>query len=429
METGQQISLATAILINVNIMLGAGMFINTTVLAQQAGVLGAFSYLIIGVLMLPLIVSIATLLQLHPAGGFYAFGRNEISPFAGFISTWSYIIAKLASAMLMMHTSVLFAQQIVPALGAYNPLVIDAVIVTLFSVLNLQNMQTGGNIQLVFMVFKLIPITFALLACATLFAPSHITLPHMQWEGLGATLPLVLYATIGFEAACSLGSRIKVAHKNAARAVLISYGIVIVIASTYQFLFYGALGSTLAALPDYRGAFPALVAQLLPTAPHLSARAIQLLHIAIASSALGGSYGILYSNNWNIYTLAQHKHIFFSSLLTQLNKNAIPWACLLVEWLICMLYLVVVQGSQLPLQQISALGCVLAYSISVLALACAKWYKPHTPVSWFIPLLGLGNCALLITSCVYHVMHSGITTFGVFCGMLLSGACMFWWQD
>src|SRR6476620_3392969 len=101
-----QLSLTTAILININIMLGAGIFINTSTLAGRAGMLSGSMYLLVGLLMLPLILSIAQLLRLHPAGGFYAFAKNEVNPFVGFLSGWSYFTSKLASCMLMIHVSI-----------------------------------------------------------------------------------------------------------------------------------------------------------------------------------------------------------------------------------------------------------------------------------------------------------------------------------
>ncbi len=66
-------------------MLGAGLFINMNILAKKAGLVGALSYFLVGLLMLPLIVSIMQLLKIHPSGGFYTFGSKELSPFAGFV--------------------------------------------------------------------------------------------------------------------------------------------------------------------------------------------------------------------------------------------------------------------------------------------------------------------------------------------------------
>src|SRR5271169_2910080 len=98
MTKEHMLSLPTAILININIMLGVGIFINTAELAKRAGALGCLSYALVGILLLPLIICVAELVKLHPSGGFYIFARREINPFFGFLSAWIYFTGKLASA-------------------------------------------------------------------------------------------------------------------------------------------------------------------------------------------------------------------------------------------------------------------------------------------------------------------------------------------
>ncbi len=421
------ISLPGAIFININIMLSAGVFINTTELAQRAGALGALSYLIIGILMLPLILSIAHLLSIHPAGGFYIFGQKEISPFVGFISSWAYFTGKLASATLTIHMAVLLIQKIIPSFTIINTLFADTCILALFIALNTLHIKTGGTIQLSFIFFKAIPIIFLLLSALFLLQGTHLTTSHHIWHGIPSTLPLVLYATLGFEAACSLSSKIRDAHKNAPRAVLISYGIVILIASLYQLIFYGILDGLFAHFSDFRDPFPALLTMLLPHNMQLGHLLSNIMHLAIAVSALGGGYGIIFSNNWNLYTLAQHGHTFAPSLFTKLNRHHIPWVCVLIEGIICALYLIITRGHQIPLQQISALGCIIAYTLSVLSLIYAKKNRNNIRISWLVPLAALGNCFLLTISCVYSLFYSSAHSLITFSFLLAFGVLMFWY--
>ncbi len=426
MPQEHKLSLSAAILINVNIMLGAGIFVNTAELAKRAGMLGGFCYLIVGGLMLPLVIAIAAMLRLHPEGGFYTFGEQQIRPFAGFISSWSYFTGKLASATLMIHTSVLMIQALIPAAQSINIFVLDLIILAIFIALNMFNIKTSSQIQGFLFGFKIIPIIFIILGGLFLFSGHHMTASHFVWSGVPTTLPLILYATVGFEAACSLSSKIKNAKKNAARAVLISYGAVIFVTFLYQFFFYGALGNILAAFADYRQAFPAFLHLIVPE----NAGGFQLLndffYLAIAASALGGAYSIIFSNNWNLYTLAQNNHIFFANVFRKFNRHHIPWLCVLLEGLICILYLAITQGSQIPLQEVSALGCIIAYTISVLALTMAKKRRLMVSVSWWVPILGLVNCGILITACVYGLIQTGgysLITFGI---LFLLGIWMFW---
>ncbi len=429
MSEHHKLSLTAAILININIMIGSGVFINTAILGQRAGALGALSYAIIGILMFPLILSVSQLLKLHPAGGFYIFGRKEINPFAGFLATWSYFVGKLASATLVLHVSVLFMQQLIPLLAIINPFLLDLILLTTFIALNMNNIKTGSQIQGIFMGLKMIPVLFLILGGLFVFNGDNLTSIHRIWSGIPSTIPLVLFAMLGFEAACSLSSKIKNAQKNAALSVLISYGIVIFLYCTYQLIFYAVLGSEFLQIADYRYAFPAFLAKLFPGNIGIQKTLTAILNLAIASSALSSSYSIIFSNAWNLYALAQHKHIFIPHIFSQFNKNHIPWLCVIAEGIICILYLFVTKADQITLQQTGALGCVIGYTISVIALINAKRNKHDTITPWIIPLLAFGNCIILIDSCTKNLLQSGISTISFFGLLLLLGISMFWYNE
>lgn len=425
------LSLRSAILININIMLGAGIFLNTTRLAGPTGIAGAFGYLLIGILMLPLVLSIAKLTNMYPSGGFYTFAKTEMNPLAGFISAWSYLMAKLASGSLMMHFSLSLIQQLIPALQAVNILVLDALAIALFIFLNTRNVQTGGRIQAAFTVFKLIPISFAILTGLYLFGGTNITHAHRIWSGLPDVLPFLVYAAMGFESACLICNKMRNPERDAPRAILISYSIVLSIAALYQFAFYGALGTNLAdlvtlhPLTSYLFAFPALLEQWLPTAPAVAAKLQGILHLALASSALGGSYGIIFSNTWNLNTLALNGHVFFKKFFTWTNKHAIPVACVALEGALYALYLYVSGGIQDTLQPLSVLGTVLAYTISVIALLKAKVSRPDLSISFWIPALGLISCSLFIITSIKTVIKSGPSGLVLFGALLIIGITMF----
>ncbi len=420
-----QLTLPMAILININIMLGVGIFLNTTLLAQHAGGAGCVSYAVIGILLLPLVISMADLLALHPKGGFYTYGTQEINPFAGFLSAWSYFTAKLASATIMIHTSVLTIQQLIPASGAVHPFVIDCFIIALFIGLNLCNVKTGTAIQMAFTTFKAIPIFFVILSGLFFLNGAHYESNQLIWSGIPSTLPFVLYATMGFESACSLSSSIKNSRKNAPLAVLISYAIVLTIIILYQFFFYGTLGSTLAQMANYRESFPQLTNLVFAHNSFVSTKLGALFNIAIASSALGGAYGILFSNSWNLHILANNGHTFFSRFFSRLSAQSIPFACVLTEGALCILYLFTSAGSQVTLQQLASFGIVLTYTISVLSLIHARKKEGGSFQHYWIPALGLMNCLLLIAACIRGLILSGITGLSYFLVLLTLGICMF----
>lgn len=426
MSGSHKISLPMAILINVNIMLGAGIFVNTAQLAKYAGGLGALAYAIVGLLLIPLIVCIAELLKIHPSGGFYTYARQELSPLIGFISAWSFIIAKLASATMIIHASMNFMQILIPKLQSVNILALDGAIVCAYVGLNLLNMRTGGMIQTMFIVFKIIPIFFAISVGLFLFNGANFAPQELLWSGIPSAIPLVFYAAMGFESACSLSSKIENARRNAPLAIFISYGIVISILVAYQTIFYGALGNYLMTAIDYRVVFPELLRNILPAAPELALKLGGILNLAIASSALGGAYGIIFSNTWNVYALAEHRHLFASDFFARLNRHAIPVGCVALQGAICLLYIFVSRGNQVPLQQLAALGVVITYTISVIALMAARKYNPTVTIHRIIPFLGLVNCAFILAVCVQRLIQGqsvfSLIAFSVLLGL---GLCMF----
>jgi APA family basic amino acid/polyamine antiporter len=425
MSAPAKLSLKSAIFININIMLGSGIFINSTVLAKKAGFLGAFCYVLVGILMFPLIRSIMKLISLHPSGGFYTFGSKEIHPFIGFLSAWSYIIGKLASAVIITQIAILLMQQVVPALNAINPLLLNGILMSCFILLNMLDIKIGSTIQTGFLGLKTIPIFFGILLGLYLFSGSFIAPQATNILDIPIALPLVLFAIAGFEAACSLSSRIENAAINAPRAIMISYSAVIIITTLFQFMIYGALGTNLAAMPDYRSLFPTLVALALPAGSIIQTYLINLLHCAIAASALGGSYGIIFSNNWNIYTLAQHRHLLGSSYLTKMNRFNIPWLCILIEGVIYLLFLIISQGNQIPLQQTGALGPTIAYTLSALSLWFATRHQPELASSKLTALFAIGSCLLLFASAMYGLMIYGPTSLLTFGVLLLFGSGMY----
>lgn len=405
----KKISLVSAILININIMLGAGIFINGPVLAKEAGALSPFIYLIVAVLLLPLILGIAQLLSYYQENGtFYNFG-TAISPSIGFLSSWSYFIGKLASATLSIHLCNSFLQQTIPILKNISTINLDFVIIFLFTLLNSVNIKTNQAILYYFVVSKLVPIMFGIFSGAYLFNIYNFGSQNLIWSGIPLTIPLVLYVYSGFEASCSLSTQIENPKKNGPRAIFISYGIVVFIVFLYQLFIYGALGVLFSYLNiSYLDIFPTcmkeIFGQFLCDKYNKIKVAYNLLHILIATSALGSSYSILYSNSWNLYSLANYGHTFFQKLLVSKNKFGMPYYALISESLIVIAFLLITGGSYLPLQQVSSLGTTIAYSSSALALLVISYKKR---VSLTIAILSIFSCSILLLAFTWTTIVKG----------------------
>ncbi len=404
-------------------MLGAGIFINTVLLAQRTHLFSGALYLLNAILMLPLILSMVTLMKLHPRGGFYAFGSQEISPFAGFVSAWSYFVGKLASGTLMIHTAFLLLQTIIPTLKAFNTTTLHFVTLIFFTLLNLLHMKIGMLVQGTSFILKLIPIVFVV-AVGALFGWSETVSMPTDILPILSSIPLVLFTALGFEATLSLSSHIHNPEKNGPRAILIAFAVVTIACFLFQTSFYLLLGNRFDTFTNYLSMFPALLQTICSNRSYTIPLA-QIFHVAIASSALGGAYSILFSTHWNLYAIAQHNHTFFNTLITRKNRYGMPTISIMLQALLCSICVLSTHGSQLPLQLTASFGCIIAYTITVYALICAQKKQEALTKKW-IGWLALGNCSLFIISSCYSLFSTTLNSFYLFSSILLGGIAMFW---
>lgn len=417
----QKISLKSAILMNLNIMAGAGIFINIAILTQKLQLLGGLLYLLVGCFTFPLIFTFAQLSQMYPVGGFYAFAR-PMSPFLGFISCWSYFFGKLASVVIYLHVVTRFLQQLVPyPFAHFHPLVISLSILALYMYLNCQNLRLGVIIQQCFAAAKTIPMILLIILGIyhldlEVFSLFPFNAPYMNFI---FTLPSVLYCFSGFEAACSVSRNIENAQINAPKAIFYSFFSIILLYITFQTLIGTMLMPNISKIDDYAQAYPYLM-HLVPTNPWLQAKLTTAISLLIGFSAMGAAYGILFSNAWNLYTLAQNNHTFANQTIVTLNKHSAPQIAVFIEGLICILFLAITGGNLLTLQQISTLGGTVMYTISSIA------FLRINPQARALAILSLITCSGFIISCLMSAYQHSLISLYLFLALTILGMLMYW---
>jgi amino acid transporter len=414
-----KISFFSALIISINIMLGSGIFINTVILAKTAGSLGSLTYLVGALLIFPLIFVIAQLLKYQKGGTFYDFGAL-IHPFIGFISSWGYFVSKIASAALGVHIFVTLLQLIFPFFITYHALLLDSIIIILFGFLNILNIRIGSIIQRGFLSLKLLPILLVIISALFLFSSAPYIQTPLLWQGIPESLPFVIFAFSGFEAVCSLSQSIENHQKNGPRAIFLAFAIVLSILLLYQTSFFGILGTQLSTLGNFKEAFPLLIAKIFISPTALSSLMLSLTLLGIACSSLGASYGIFYSNAWNLFTLAQNKHV--PAFLQTTNLYAIPYFCIFFEIIGALGYLWITQGNQIPLQQISACGSTFAYTLSVGAFFYQAFLRKRQRC---IAVLGLTSCTILIASLYHNSLKFGFFAYTFFGLIIIIGSLFF----
>lgn len=423
MSSPKKLSLSSAIIVNVNIMLGSGIFVNAVRLAEQTGGLGGLVYGGMGLVMLPLIRAIAILMRVLNGGTFYEFG-SVISQFWGFTASWGYFAAKLASCALGIHIFLTTVYKLLPQIATMLPLfACDIGFIVVFTALNVLNVRIGSRIQSGFILLKLIPIMTIILSGLAFFSIDHYTAASLLWEGIPASVPFVLFAFSGFEASCSMSRAIENPEKNGPRAIFASFGIVLVLMMLFQTSFFGILGGNLASSGWFAEAFSRVLIKISDPTTLGGKLLTSIVLGGIASSALGGAYGIMYSNCWNLYTLAEKNHLVGSHLLSKLNRFGTPYWCVIAEGFLAIMYITLYFSANPAmtiqyLQQTGALASIFAYTIS----ACAFMLIARRTQSHHLTALGaLITCTVLWYGVLCNLRACGAFAYVVFTTVLCVG--------
>lgn len=392
-----KLSLRHAIVININAMLGAGIFLNSVLLAAYAGGVCPLTYLIFGALTTPLVIAFAVLLNHYEAGNFYTITKAELGPLAGFVSTWIFFITRAAVLGLLIHLEMFILRDFLPFLKVFPYFLLDFIFLAILVLFNLFNMHMGSRIQLAFTIVKFLAVTIIVALGIWYFKVSNFSINNLHFSGLPLTIPLAIFAYSGFESTVSLNRHIDNPKRNAPRAILYSYAIVVLTYCLYQLCYYAAINVHLVNPSQTEGyAIMILFVQSTLNSPFVLA----ILSACMGLSALGATYGIMFSNVWNLHELASNNHLVASATITEKNKAGIAYWCLLIEGLLCFAAIIFTNANQYMLQGIGAFGSTLVYTFSMGAFLRVALTK--TRVRWHIILaiLALISCAIYLTACI-----------------------------
>ena len=124
-----KIPLWLAVVININVVIGAGIFVYSPVLAKHAGSLSMAGFATVALIVLPLVLVVAQVARLFPGvhGGIYIYSKRLISNNAGLVSGLSYFLAKSVSIGVLTTVFAPYLQQVVPVLAGTNPKTISLI--------------------------------------------------------------------------------------------------------------------------------------------------------------------------------------------------------------------------------------------------------------------------------------------------------------
>lgn len=391
-----------AILVNVNIVVGAGFFIAVEQNGVALGSLAPLMWLACGLLLLPLVNALAQLALKYPkAGGIYVFSSEALGGFWGLMSGWGYYIGTAAANAVVVHSFCKAVLMIAP-IGAFftqyqlAPAWCDVIVVVVFTLFNLRNFEFLERAQLAFTALKLLPILAILAALPVLFSFDNLVGSGLRYDGIMSSLPGMLFAFIGIEASCSVMDQIKDSKKNAARVIFISFAVIALIYAALQ-----------AALLSMHGAgtgdpFMTIPTKLFPVGSFAATWLGNSIHLGLLASFMAGFYGMFYFNNWNLCTMAKEVGIKQVRFLTRLNAAGVPWVAVLVQSVL-VLALILGVANQNYVVAMSCAGTAIAYVLSAIAF--------YALTRSFAGILAIASCGVfLYVSAMDLVVTSGLMT-------------------
>ncbi|MBT3827780.1 APC family permease [bacterium] len=403
MPSQHKLSLSTAILVNLNIMLGKGLFINTALLAHLMGTAGSLAYLAVGILVTPIILTFAELMKQHPQGTIFDHANREFGYIAGFLVSFGYSIGKMGSAVLAIHVCNMIAELMIPELAIVNIMTRDIIVMLTFVGLNLLNLKMGARIQRFITILKAVPIALVIIGGMFVFSIKDFV-THAHPRALPDALSFALFAFAGFEATLAITPKLK-NPRDGLKAVLISCALVIATLALYQAMFSGALGKNIIFAVDWLEAFKMFGTRLAGDTIWAVIIA-RVMAIGVAFSAFGSGYSILFSNGWNIYAVAKQNLLPFSRTFVKISKNNIPLFAVLLQGAIALTYIVLAKSSQIPMQQMAVLGVTCVYVVITLAFIKGTLRRGATLYTGIIGIGALIGSAIFLVTLVQNFLHS-----------------------
>lgn len=377
----RSIGLWSAVAINVGAIIGGGIFVVTGIVAGYAGSALVVSMVIAGIIAFITAWSFAKLTAWQPIeGGVYEYGRQLVSPYAGFLAGWMWLVANIFTGAAV---SLGFAYYLTVAFPGLPTNWVAASLCLAFTALNLVGARESTRVNNVLVTIKL-----AVLAFFVAFGALHIDSGNFS-----PFVPLssgVLYGTFfiffaygGFARVSVVAEEVKDARRNVPRALLLSLGISMIVYVLVGLVAVGLLGPV-----GLAGSASPLSSAIGVTGSSLAVQVVAVGGlVATASVLLTAILGV----SRMAYSMARRNDL--PSALARLHSRFLtPYYAILVSGVLMAVLVLFVD-----LTRVVAISTfALLFNYSVTNIAAFKLKNGGTRRSKIIPLLGLATCILLL---------------------------------
>jgi basic amino acid/polyamine antiporter, APA family len=376
----RSIGLWSAVAINVGAIIGGGIFVVTGIVAGYAGSALILSMIFAGAIAFLTATSFAKLTAWQPVeGGAYEYGRQLVSPYAGFLAGWMWLVANTFTGAAV---SLGFAAYLGSAVPGLPTNIVAATMCLVFTGLNLAGAKQSAFINNIFVAIKL-----AILAFFVIFGVFNVNIGN--FAPFTPVSSGVLYATFfiffaygGFARVSVVAEEIKDAKRNVPRALLLSLGISIIVYVLVGLVAVGLLGAD-----DLAASLSPLSSAIMVTGNSL---AVQLVAIgglvATASVLLTAILGV----SRMAYSMARREDLP-RGLSALHSRFHVPSYTIIGTGVLMAILVLFVDLTRVV--AISTFALVFTYCITNIAAYKLKTGKDR----WrFLPMVALATCIMLL---------------------------------
>lgn len=388
MKDANKISFFAAVLMSMNIMIGAGILVAVGPMTSIAGTISFLAWPLTGLLLFPVILGLAKASQMFSGeGGFYNYCTKGIGPVAGIIAQWIFILGYLGTAASLFTV---LRNGIAESSGSQflvdYPFLFNILVVSFYTLINLIPVSKISKIQSIGTLLKLTPIVTVIAVMAFYYNP-NLQFNLSSMSNISMTFSTVIFAYLGFEACCSISGLLKDGPQKIGKVILTAFFITMALYSFFHvgLLFimgadnlakYGAIG-----FPQFLGLSP-----MVGTAMQVG------ISFAILFSWANSILGLSLANVSNVYTLASNKLVLGDKFLTKLNQYQRPTYIALGHGAILFMYVSLIREVDV-LFALTNLCVGVSLTLTMVAVFLTL-LKQKSYFQLTLPLLSFGSCAM-----------------------------------
>lgn len=330
MSQTNQISLTKAILMGMNIMVGAAILAAPSIITSAAGDMGIFAWSV-ALVFLPIVLSIMRLTQLvQKDGGIYAYAQDSLGRIPAFIGGSLYYFGyTFAAAAVISLLRMLLLVPFPEVFFIKNIFAFYAVALAIIATLNMVSLSVMSAIQIPAILLKFTPLLLVI-GLFPFASGADFVFDLSKLAALPSALTMTIFGFMGFEYSLSLNRYLENKEVNGPRAVI---GAFLCTAIVYILFHFGLLklmgGANLVAL----GATG--VPAFLPISSIVIKGAIAVfIGMAIKLSYASSANGMITGNIETFYGLAKDGLLRFADFFTITNKNGRPLTSGILQFIV-----------------------------------------------------------------------------------------------